>query len=142
MNTLTLSHATQLIDAALAKAGELKLKPMTVAVLDPGGHLIALQRQDKSSILRPQIAQAKAWGSLAMGIGTRSLAERAQSHPSFVAALGNISEGKIAPVPGGVLILNEADEVLGAIGITGDLSDSDEACALAAIASLQLKARV
>ena len=142
MNTLTLAQATQLIAAALTKAGDLKLKPMTVAVLDAGGHVIALHRQDGSSIMRPQIATAKAWGSLAMGIGSRSLGERAASHPAFVAALGDISVGKIAPVPGGVLILSEADVVLGAIGISGDLSDSDEACALAAIESMHLKARV
>ena len=142
MNTLTLAQATQLIDLALAKAKDLKLKPMTVAVLDAGGHLIALKREDKSSIMRPQIAIAKAWGSLAMGMGGRSLAERAASHPAFVAALGDISEGKIAPVPGGVLILDQAGDVLGAIGVTGDLSDSDEACALAAIEGMQLKSRV
>ena len=142
MNTLTLAQATQLIDAAIAKAHEMKFKPMTVAVLDAGGHLIALKREDKSSIMRPQIANAKAWGSLAMGVGGRSLAERASSHPSFVAALGDISDGRIAPVPGGVLILNQSDDVLGAIGVTGDVSDNDETCALAAIESLGLTARV
>lgn len=142
MELLKLEQASQIIDAALLKAHELKLKPMSVAVLDAGGHLVAFKREDRSSILRPQIAQAKAWGSLAMGISGRALAERAASHPAFVAALGTISEGRIAPVPGGVLIFDQDGFVLGAVGVTGDVSDQDEVCAIAGIESVGLKAGI
>ncbi len=140
MDRLTLLIADRLVSAALLKAREMGYKPMSVAVLDAGGHLVAFKREDRSSILRPQIAQAKAWGSLAMGIGGRSLAERALINPSFVAALGNISAGQVAPVPGGVLILNGDGLVLGAIGVTGDTPDDDEKCALAAVEAVGLKA--
>ena len=140
MDFLSLSIADRLVSAALQKARQLKYKPMSVAVLDAGGHLVAFKREDRSSILRPQIAQAKAWGSLAMGIGGRSLAERASTNPLFVAALGNISEGRIAPIPGGVLILNADGFTLGAIGVTGDTPDDDEICAVAAVEAVGLKA--
>ena len=113
---------------------------MSVAVLDAGGHLVSFKREDRSSILRPQIAQAKAWGSLAMGIGGRTLAERAATNPSFFAALGNISDGRVAPAAGGVLILNEDGLVLGAIGVTGDIPDADELCAVTAVEEVGLKA--
>jgi uncharacterized protein GlcG (DUF336 family) len=139
MELLTLTQANKIVEAALAKAHELGLKPMTVAVLDAGGHLVAFNRQDRSSILRPQIAQAKAWGAVGMGLSGRALAERAASHGAFVNALGTISEGRIAPVPGGVLILDKDDNTLGSVGISGDLPDKDEACAIAGIEAVQLK---
>ena len=140
MDFLSLSIADRLVSAALHKARQMKYKPMSVAVLDAGGHLVAFKREDRSSILRPQIAQAKAWGSLALGIGGRSLAERASTNPPFVAALGDISEGRIAPIPGGVLIVNADGLMLGAIGVTGDTPDDDEICALAAVEEVGLKA--
>lgn len=140
MELLTLMQANTVVEAALAKAKELGLKPMTVAVLDAGGHLVAFNRQDRSSILRPQIAQAKAWGAVGMGLSGRALAARAASHGAFVTALGTISEGRIAPVPGGVLILDDEGNTLGAVGISGDLPDKDEACAIAGVEACGLKA--
>ena len=142
MQSLSLDQAATMVDAALQKAHELELKPMTIAVLDAGGHLVAFKREDGSSILRPQIAQAKAWGALGMGMGGRALAERAATQPSFVAALSDISGGRIVPVPGGVLVLSPEGVILGALGVTGDLSDQDEACAVAAIESSGFKAQV
>lgn len=142
MELLTLAQANKIVEASLAKAHELGLKPMTVAVLDAGGHLVAFGREDRSSILRPQIAQAKAWGALGMGMSTRALAERAASNPAFVNALGTISEGRIAPVPGGVLILDANGDTLGSVGITGDLPDKDEACVIAGVEAVGLKAGV
>jgi uncharacterized protein GlcG (DUF336 family) len=135
MQQLLLSHASLIVDTALAKGRELECHPLTVSVLDAGGHLLALKREDRSGILRPQIAQAKAWGALGMGHGGRTLAARAASAPAFFAALTDISAGRIAPVPGGVLIRNDAGDVLGAVGISGDQPDNDEACAVAAIAA-------
>jgi uncharacterized protein GlcG (DUF336 family) len=133
---LSLALACSIMDEALRKARELGCKPLSVAVLDAGGHLLTFKREDGSSILRPQIAHAKAWGALGMGMGGRALAERASVAPAFVAALGDISGGRMAAVPGGVLIRNSAAQIIGAVGISGDHSDKDEACAIAGIASI------
>jgi len=122
-----------MIDTALKHGREKGLQPLTVAVLDAAACLVALQREDGSSLLRPQIAQAKAWGALGMGMGTRALAQRAASHPAFVSALSALSDGRIVPVPGGVLIRSSTRAVIGAVGISGDHSDHDEACAIAGI---------
>ncbi|WP_067224432.1 GlcG/HbpS family heme-binding protein [Stappia indica] len=134
MSKLTLSAAEKIVDTALAKGGELGLKPLTVAVLDAGGHLVALKRQDGSSILRPQVASGKAYGAIAVGAGSRWLDENAKTRPHFVQALNGVAGGAIVPVPGGVLIrAGEGGEILGAVGISGDTSDNDEACAVAGI---------
>jgi uncharacterized protein GlcG (DUF336 family) len=138
MIELTLDVANQLVDAALVKARELALKPLTVAVLDAGGHVITLQRQDGASILRPQIASGKASSALAMGMSSRRLGEIAAERPGFIASLGALAPGGVIPAAGGVLIGSEEGSLIGAIGITGDTSDNDEACALAAIASVRL----
>ncbi|QFT29350.1 hypothetical protein FIV00_02515 [Labrenzia sp. THAF82] len=137
---MTLSTAEAITSAALEKAVELKLKPLTVAILDAGGHAVLVKRQDGSSIMRPQIATGKAIGALAVGTGTRWLNANAESRPHFVNALNGVSGGAIVPVPGGVLIKGESGETLGAVGITGDTSDNDEACAVAGIVAAGLVA--
>lgn len=130
---LDLVSASRIVEMALARGRSCGFKPLTVAVLDAGGHLVAFAREDGSGILRPQIAMGKAWGVLGMGLGGRSLAERAQAHAGFYAALASVSEGRMVPVPGGVLVRNAQDEIVGAVGISGDLPDNDENCALAGI---------
>ncbi|WP_428641250.1 GlcG/HbpS family heme-binding protein [Roseibium sp.] len=140
MRKLTLSTAETITIAAFEKAAELKLKPLTVAVLDAGGHMIVLKRQDGASIMRPQIASGKAIGALAVGTGTRWLNANAETRPHFVNALNGVSGGAIVPVPGGVLIRDETGETLGAVGITGDTSENDEACAVAGIEAVNLTA--
>jgi uncharacterized protein GlcG (DUF336 family) len=130
MSDLNLDKASQILDAALDHAARQGMKPLTVAVLDAGGHLVAFKRQDRSGILRPQIAQGKAWGALGMGLGGRALAQRAEMAPAFFVALASASDGRVIPVPGGVLIRNAEGEVVGAVGISGDLPDNDEACAV------------
>jgi uncharacterized protein GlcG (DUF336 family) len=140
MRKLTLSTAETITSAAFEKAAELNLKPLTVAVLDAGGHTVVLKRQDGSSIMRPQIASGKAVGALAVGTGTRWLNANAESRPHFVNALNGVSGGAIVPVPGGVIIKDESGETLGAVGITGDTSDNDEACAVAGIEAAELVA--
>ncbi|MFM0045230.1 GlcG/HbpS family heme-binding protein [Paraburkholderia sediminicola] len=140
MQPLSLIQASKIVDASLERAREFKCQPLTVAVLDAGGHLVALKREDGSGILRPQIAQAKAWGALGMGHGGRALAERAAAAPAFFAALTDISGGRIAPVPGGVLVRDGSGNILGAVGISGDHPDKDEACAVFAIQSVELMA--
>ena len=142
MQALSLNLASRIVDLALEKARQINSKPLTVAVLDTGGHLLVLKREDGSGILRPQIAIAKAWGVLGMGIGGRALAERAAAVPAFFSALTDISGGRIAPVPGGVLLRNEHGGLLGSVGISGDTSDVDETCAVFAIESVNLDADI
>ena len=133
MTRLTLDLAVRIIEGAFAKARELACEPLTVVVLDAGGHEVAVQRQDRSGILRVDIARAKAWGALGMGYSSREIGERAQKAPGFFGALAVASQGRLAPAAGGVLIKDEAGYVIGAVGISGDTSDRDEQCALAAI---------
>lgn len=141
MTKISLEQANTIIAAALAKGLEMKLKPLTVAVLDPGGHVISLQRQDGSPNLRPQIATGKASGALGMGYSSRKIAEMAAERPGFVASLGQISVQGLLPAAGGVIVVDADDTVLGAVGISGDTSDNDEICALAGIAAVGLAAR-
>ncbi|MBV9784000.1 MAG: heme-binding protein [Acidisphaera sp.] len=141
MSWLTLEQADTIIRAALAKGHDLALAPLTVVVLDPGGHPIALQREDRSGILRVEIATGKAWGALGMGFGSREMAARAAANPAFVGALAVASQGRVVPVPGGVLVEDAAGALLGAVGISGDTSDNDETCAVAGIEAAALRAR-
>ncbi|WP_306145815.1 heme-binding protein [Roseibium sp. MMSF_3412] len=129
---LALDTAQKIVSVALDWRRAHGMKPITVAVLDSGGFLIALAREDGTSNLRPDIAQGKARGAIGMGLGSRALFERAQSQPYFIQAMNSIAEGSLVPVPGGVLIKADG-QVLGAVGITGDSSDNDETCAIAAI---------
>jgi uncharacterized protein GlcG (DUF336 family) len=140
MAALKLAQARLIIDGALQEARRLALAPVAVAVLDAGGQLVAFQREDRAGIARFEIANAKAWGALGLGFGTRELTERAETMPSFVASLGAITQGRMVPSPGGVLILADDQEVVGAVGVSGDTGDNDEACALAGIAAVGLGA--
>ncbi len=135
MSRMTLALADTIVTAALAKGREMKFAPLTVAVLDAGGHLTAFKREDRSGILRFDIAFGKAWGALGMGFGSRELAARAQSAPAFINAIAVASGGRVVPVPSGVLVIDAEGEVIGAVGISGDTSDNDEICALAGIAA-------
>lgn len=138
MPALTLNQASTIIDQALAKARELNLQPLTVVVLDAGGQLKAMKREDRSSLLRPEIAMGKAWGTLGMGFGGREFARRAAANPTFLQALMVASGGRIVPVPGGVLVRDLAGEIVGSVGISGDTSDKDEICAVHGIKSAGL----
>jgi uncharacterized protein GlcG (DUF336 family) len=142
MPGLTLAQASTIVDAALAKGRELGLAPLTVVVLDAGGHAVALKREDRSGILRVDIATGKAWGALGMGFGSRELHERATRQPMFITALTAVSHGRLVPGPGGVLIRDGAGDVIGAVGISGDTSDKDEACAVAGIEAARLTAQI
>lgn len=137
---VTLQQAGVIVDAAIRKGRELDCMPLSVAVLDAGGHLVAFKREDKAGILRFDIAFGKVWGALGMGFGTRELAERAQKMPHFVSALTGIAQGRIVPVAGGVLIRNAQGVVIGAAGISGDTSDRDEMCVVAGVEAAGLRA--
>ena len=142
MTGLSLELALRVIDAALARESELACAPLTVVVLDAGGHDLALKRQNGSGILRADIARGKAWGALGMGFSSREIAERAQKVPAFVGALASVSQGRLVPAAGGILIYDEGRNVIGAVGISGDTSDRDEDCAIAGVkaAGLQVAA--
>lgn len=131
--TLPLALAETIVDAALAAAREHGMEPLTVAVLDAGGHLVALKREDGSGILRVQVATGKAWGALGMGASSRLLRDRLGNRPAFIAALTDASEGRFVPAPGGVLVLDTDASVLGAVGVSGDTSECDEYCAIQGI---------
>ena len=139
MPSLTLAQASTIVDVALKTGRDAKYQPLTVAVLDAGGHLVAFKREDKSGILRFDIAFGKAWGALGMGFGSRALAGRAAKQQMFYTTLAAVSGGRLVPVPGGVLIRDQAGEAIGAVGISGDTSDNDEKCALAGIEAAGLK---
>ena len=141
MAGITLQQATAIVEAALRKGRETRCAPLAVAVLDDGGHLKAFAREDGAGIIRPRIAIGKAWGALGMGVGSRTLARRLAEQPqqhAFFTALNAMSEGRVVPAPGGVLIRDATGTVVGAVGISGDVSDKDEACALAGIEAAQL----
>ncbi len=139
MAELTLDVARKILDAALAKGLEKKLKPLAVMVLDARGCVKISAAQDGTSLLRSEIAHGKAYGALAMGMGSRALFQRAQEQAYFIGAVNTLAQGRMVPVPGGVLI-QDGGVLLGAVGISGDTSDNDEACAIAGIEAAGLKA--
>ena len=140
MSTLKLLQADEIIAAAMAEARRKQLSPLAVAVLDAGGNLVAFKREDGAGFLRYDIAYGKAWGALGLGFGTREVAERATKLPAFYAALTVASQGRVIPSPGGVLIVDFDGNVIGAVGVTGDIGDNDEACAVAGIKATGLTA--
>src|SRR4051794_19535382 len=137
---MTLELASRIVDAALAAGRERAFMPLSVAVLDAGGHLVAFKREDGSGILRFDIAFGKAWGALGMGFGSRELFNRTQANPTFMAVLSTVSGGRLGPGARGGVLLRDGGGV-GAVGISGDNSDNDEACALAGIAAAGLEAK-
>lgn len=141
MSRISLAQANSIIATAFEKAGELGLKPLSVAVLDPGGHMIAFQRQDGTSTLRQKIACGKAAGALALGMSSRKIRDMAVNWPAFVGSLGQISPQGVIPAVGGVIVVDAEGTPLGAVGVTGDTGDNDEACALAGIAAAGLTAQ-
>ena len=140
MPELTLETAERIVDQCLEKRREMGFQPMTVVVLDGGGQLKVAKREDKSSLLRPEIAMGKAWGVLGMGFGGRELARRAAKMPMFFGALSDMSGGRMVPVAGGVLMRNDAGEIVGSVGISGDTSENDDICAVHGVTSAGLVA--
>jgi len=135
---LTLAAAQQIVQAALEEAGTRGLKPLAIVVLDSRGCIKASVAQDGTSLLRDKVAHGKAFGALGLGLGSRAIFQRAQEQPYFVSAANAIAGGALVPVPGGVLVREPSGEIVGAVGISGDTSDNDEACAVAAIKSASL----
>jgi uncharacterized protein GlcG (DUF336 family) len=139
MSELTLDVARKILDAALAKGIEKKLKPLVITVLDARGCVKISAAQDGTSLLRSEIAHGKAYGALALGMGSRAIFQRAQEQAYFIGAVNTLAQGRMVPVPGGVLV-QDGGVLLGAVGISGDTSDNDEICAIAGIEAAGLKA--
>src|ERR1700761_3170483 len=140
MTQLTLAKAQTIISAALAHSRKQSLAPMAVVVLDARGVLKAYAAEDGTALRRADIATGKAYGALAMGVGSRTLGKRAEERPHFIAAVNGAIGGSMIPVAGGVLIRGDDKSIIGAVGVTGDTSDNDEAAALAGLAAAGLTA--
>ena len=140
MNDLTLRKAKIIIRKALEKGKELGFKPLSVAVLDAGGHLIAFERSDGAAPGRVAIATGKAYGAVMLGMAGRVQMARAEQQAYFMQAVNGALQGQVVPVPGGVLIRDAKLNVVGAVGLTGDLSDNDEICAIAGVEATNLTA--
>ena len=138
--TITLAQSRTLIDAALAKGRALDLKPLSVVVLDPRAAMVAMMSEDGVSQMRARIAHGKANAAIALGMGTRALMNRAEQQAYFIQAVNGVAGGDMVPVPGGVLIQDQEGALLGAVGISGDKSDNDEAAAIAGIEAAGLNA--
>ena len=139
---LKLDQAHTIMHAALEEGTKRRLKPLSVLVLDARGALKAAASQDGTSLSRDKIAHGKAFGALSFGLGSRALHKRAEEQPYFISAVNGLLGGALVPVPGGVLIKDGTGALLGAVGISGDTSDNDEACASAGIAAAGLTADV
>ena len=141
MDALPLEAAKKMIEGAFAKAAELKLKPLALAIFDARGCLKCFASQDGHvALLRSDIAQAKAQGALALGSNSRAIAKQAAERPAFVATALELAHGRLMPVPGGVLVTDGKGQVVGAMGASGDTSDNDEACVIAGIEAAGFKA--
>jgi uncharacterized protein GlcG (DUF336 family) len=139
MKNLGLTTARIIIQAVLSEARRLEMQPLTVIVLDSGGHLIALEREDGSAYLRVEVARGKAFGAIGLGMGSRALMARAETQPWFIDCVNGAAGGALVPVPGGVLVRNEGAELVGAVGVSGDSSDNDERVAVAGIVAAGLQ---
>lgn len=141
MSHVSLALANAIIDGAFAKGAELGLQPLSVIVLDAGGHPIAFRRQDGASSLRFAIAAGKAGGALSLGVSSRKVADMAAERPTFVTSLSALSPYGMIPAAGGTIIVNDEDQPIGAVGVTGDTSNNDEICGLAGIEVARLKSQ-
>ncbi|MDH5747825.1 MAG: heme-binding protein [Rhodospirillales bacterium] len=140
MSRLTLEQANTIINQAIVTAREKNAPPIAVVVLDDGGHIKAVQREDKASMFRVDVSTAKAWGAVAMDTPSRELAKKAKENPNFLSALAATSGGRLLPNPGGVLIRDGKGDILGAVGISGDTGANDEIYAIAGIQAAGLVA--
>ena len=135
---VSLEQARRIADASLVKGRELSLKPLSVVVLDSRASVVVSLSEDGCSQMRQRIALGKAKASIKLGLGTRALMNRAEEQAYFIQSMNGLAGGEFVPVPGGVLLRDQAGTLLGAVGISGDTSDNDETAALAGIAAASL----
>jgi uncharacterized protein GlcG (DUF336 family) len=136
--TITLRKARQIIKATLAKGGEMELKPLSVIVLDAGGHPIAFERSDGAAPGRYAIAHGKAYGAVMLGMAGKAQMARAEQQAYFMDAVNGVFGGAVVPVPGGILVRDKKGQVIGSVGVTGDTSDNDEVAGLSGIEAAAL----
>lgn len=136
MTKVNLDIANKIIESCFNKAQEIGARPLSVVVVDEGGHTIAMQRQDGCTVLKWQIAQSKACGTVQMGFNSRELMGLAGKFPAFIDSVSTLAGGQIMPIPGGLPIKDKDGKTLGAVGISGDTGDNDELCAIAGIEAL------
>jgi uncharacterized protein GlcG (DUF336 family) len=139
MSEITLNQCERVIDAILARGRELKCRPLSVAVTDPGAHVKAFKKEDGSAMMRFEMALGKAYAALALGRSSSLVRERNEQKPAFMGYLINASGGRIFPEGGGRLIRDEAGEVIGAVGVSGDIESRDEELAAHGIRAAGLK---
>jgi uncharacterized protein GlcG (DUF336 family) len=137
---MNLDLAQRIISATLAAGRARNAHPLSVVVLDAGGNMVASAREDGAGIARLEFAHGKAWGSLGLGFGSRSLSERVHANPPFFAAAASLLAGRLLPAPGGVIVMR-GDQLIGALGVSGDTGDTDEECAMAALEACGLDGR-
>ena len=140
MSSLTLKQANTIIEGAIAKAREMKIKPLSVVALDASGNIVSAQREDNASMFRFDVALGKAWGAVAMGASSRALGKRAKDNPNFFLSLAATANGRFLPQTGAALIKDAQGNILGAAGASGGTGDEDEACCVAGIEKAGLKA--
>lgn len=138
--SINLAKCRKMIRGAFSKGKEMGLQPLSVCVLDAGGHLLSFERQDGAAPGRFAIAQGKANAAVMMGVPSSRMMERAEQQAYFVGSLNGAYDGAFVPVPGGVLVRDKKGTILGAVGVTGDTSDNDAACAIAGIEAAGLTA--
>jgi uncharacterized protein GlcG (DUF336 family) len=139
MNTLTLDQAQRIVAAAIQAARKANFQPMGIAVLDAAGQVITYAREDGASMFRFDIARAKAWGAVGMGVSSRVLGQRAKDNPNFFVSLSATSDGKFLPQPGAVVIKNASGQIVGAVGASGGTGDEDEEICIAGVLSVGLQ---
>ncbi len=133
MARVTLRKARTIIRQTFRRGREMGLQPLSAVVLDAGGHVIAFEREDGASPGRFAIAHGKAYGSVMLGMPGSAQKARAEQQAYFIAAAGSVFDGRLVPVPGGILLKDGRGAVVGALGVTGDTSDNDAAAGMAGV---------
>lgn len=140
--SVTLNQARKIVRKAISMGREMELKPLSVVVLDAGGHVVAFERSDGASPGRFGIAHGKAYGAVMLGMSGTAQMKRAEDQAYFMAAVNGVFGGQVVPVPGGVLLRNKAGKVVGAVGVTGDTSDNDAIAAMAGVEAAALMGEI
>ena len=138
MNVISIEQATQLLNLAMSKASSSGFKPMGIVVLDASGHIKACAIEDGASMFRFDIAKAKAWGAIGMGVSSRALGQRAKDNPNFFVSLAATAHGQFLPQTGAVIVKDSSGHILGSMGASGGTGDEDEAICTFAIESIGL----
>jgi len=140
MPKLTLKQANTIIEKALAKARDMKIRPLGVVVIDDSGNIVSAQREDGASMFRLDVAKGKAWAAVAMGASSKALANRAKANPNFFVTLAATAEGRFVPQTGAALIKDKDGAIIGAAGASGATGEEDEVCCVAGIEAAGLTA--